>query len=89
MDASPGQNKAVSGPDEAPGADPPTPWEEMDLSEAAARWRKKAEAFWKLSRHHERLAHEHRLRAHHAEAMAGYLSGTGKWPKPPPTGNLP
>jgi hypothetical protein len=59
----------------------PTPWEPLDLPEAAQRWRKRAEDLHRLSQRHERLAHELRRRADHAEQMAKFFDGTGRWPK--------
>ena len=55
----------------------------MDLTEAAQRWRKRAEELHRLSQRHERLAYEYRQRAHHAEQMAKFFDGTGRWPKSP------
>lgn len=83
MNGPPGPPGAPERPEEAPEAGELAPWEELDLTEAAQRWRRKAEELHRLSKRHEQLAHEYRQRAHHAEAMSRYLSGTGEWPKPP------
>jgi hypothetical protein len=70
----PGQRRPLGGGE-------PAPWEPLDLAEAARRWRMQAEELHRLAQRHELLAHDYRQRAHHAEAMSRYFSGTGKWPK--------